>query len=134
MLYSIGKDSSVMLHLATKPFFPSKPPFPLLHVDTTRKFREMYEFRDTGVRELGVELIVHVNPEAVQRGINPFVHGSAVHTDIWKTQGLRQALDQGGHAEIAGHMWAGGFSKGDCVRSVTVVVLTAVGSKLLLQR
>jgi sulfate adenylyltransferase subunit 2 len=96
MLYSIGKDSSVMLHLATKAFFPSKPPFPLLHVDTTWKFREMYEFRDMRVRQLGMELLVHVNPEAVQRGINPFVHGSAVHTDIWKTQGLKQALDQYG--------------------------------------
>ena len=96
MLYSIGKDSSVMLHLAIKAFFPSKPPFPLLHVDTTWKFREMYEFRDARVRQLGMELIVYVNPEAVQRGINPFTHGSAVHTDIWKTQGLKQALDQYG--------------------------------------
>jgi sulfate adenylyltransferase subunit 2 len=96
MLYSIGKDSSVMLHLATKAFYPSKPPFPLLHVDTTWKFREMYEFRDLRVREVGMQLIVHVNPEAVARGINPFVHGSAVHTDIWKTQGLRQALDKYG--------------------------------------
>jgi sulfate adenylyltransferase subunit 2 len=96
MLYSIGKDSSVMLHLATKAFYPSRPPFPLLHVDTTWKFREMYQFRDLRVRELGMELIVYVNPEAVERGINPFVHGSAVHTDIWKTQGLRQALDQYG--------------------------------------
>jgi len=96
MLYSIGKDSSVMLHLAMKAFFPSKPPFPLLHVDTTWKFREMYEFRDTRVRQLGVELIVYVNPEAVQRGINPFTHGSVVHTDIWKTQGLKQALDKCG--------------------------------------
>ncbi len=96
MLYSIGKDSSVMLHLAIKAFFPSKPPFPLLHVDTTWKFREMYEFRDARVRQLGLELIVHVNPEAVKRGINPFVHGSAVHTDIWKTEGLKQALDKYG--------------------------------------
>jgi sulfate adenylyltransferase subunit 2 len=96
MLYSIGKDSSVMLHLATKAFFPSRPPFPLLHVDTTWKFREMYEFRDLRVRQLGMELLVHINPEAVQRGINPFVHGSAVHTDIWKTQGLKQALDKYG--------------------------------------
>jgi sulfate adenylyltransferase subunit 2 len=94
MLYSIGKDSSVMLHLAAKAFYPSKPPFPLLHVDTTWKFREMYAFRDLRVRELGMELLVHVNPEAVERGINPFVHGSAVHTDIWKTQGLKQALDK----------------------------------------
>src|ERR1700680_1531677 len=96
MLYSIGKDSSVMLHLAIKAFFPSKPPFPLLHVDTTWKFREMYEFRDARVRQLGLELIVHVNPEAVRRGINPFTHGSAVHTDIWKTEGLKQAIDQYG--------------------------------------
>jgi sulfate adenylyltransferase subunit 2 len=96
MLYSIGKDSSVMLHLAIKAFFPSKPPFPLLHVDTTWKFREMYEFRDARVRQLGLELIVHVNPEAVKRGINPFTHGSAVHTDIWKTEGLKQAIDQYG--------------------------------------
>ena len=96
MLYSIGKDSSVMLHLAIKAFFPSKPPFPLLHVDTTWKFREMYEFRDARVRQLGLELIVHVNPEAVKRGINPFTHGSAVHTDIWKTEGLKQALDKYG--------------------------------------
>ena len=96
MLYSIGKDSSVMLHLAIKAFYPSKPPFPLLHVDTTWKFREMYEFRDMRVRQLGMELIVHVNPEALRLGINPFTHGSAVHTDVWKTQGLRQALDQHG--------------------------------------
>ena len=96
MLYSIGKDSSVMLHLAMKAFFPSKPPFPLLHVDTTWKFREMYEFRDARVRQLGLDLIVYVNPEAVERGINPFTHGSVVHTDIWKTQGLKQALDQYG--------------------------------------
>jgi len=96
MLYSIGKDSSVMLHLAIKAFFPSKSPFPLLHVDTTWKFREMYEFRDARVRQLGLELIVHVNPEAVKRGINPFTHGSAVHTDIWKTEGLKQALDKYG--------------------------------------
>jgi len=96
MLYSIGKDSSVMLHLAIKAFFPSKPPFPLLHVDTTWKFREMYEFRDARMRQLGLELIVYVNPEAVKRGINPFTHGSAVHTDIWKTEGLKQALDQYG--------------------------------------
>jgi sulfate adenylyltransferase subunit 2 len=96
MLYSIGKDSSVMLHLATKAFYPSKPPFPLLHVDTTWKFREMYEFRDRRVREVGMELHVHVNPDALKQGINPFTHGSAVHTDIWKTQGLKQALDKHG--------------------------------------
>ena len=96
MLYSIGKDSSVMLHLALKAFHPSKPPFPLLHVDTTWKFREMIEFRGKVTRELGLDLIVHVNPEAVALGINPFTHGSAVHTDVWKTQGLKQALDQYG--------------------------------------
>ena len=96
MLYSIGKDSSVMLRLAMKAFFPSKPPFPLLHVDTTWKFREMIEFRDKTARQLGLELLVHVNPEALAMGINPFTHGSAVHTDIWKTQGLKQALDKYG--------------------------------------
>jgi sulfate adenylyltransferase subunit 2 len=96
MLYSIGKDSSVMLHLALKAFYPSKPPFPLLHVDTTWKFREMIEFRGTTTRRLGLDLIVHVNPEALAMAINPFTHGSAVHTDIWKTQGLKQALDKYG--------------------------------------
>jgi len=96
MLYSVGKDSSVMLHLATKAFYPSKPPFPLLHVDTTWKFRAMYEFRDAMAKKLGIDLIVHINPDAVEMGINPFSHGSAVHTDIWKTQGLKQALDQYG--------------------------------------
>ena len=93
MLYSIGKDSSVMLHLALKAFYPSQPPFPLLHVDTTWKFQAMYEFRDEMAAELGIELLVHQNPECVERGINPFDHGSAVHTDMWKTEGLKQALD-----------------------------------------
>ena len=93
MLYSIGKDSSVMLHLAVKAFHPAKPPFPLLHVDTTWKFREMYEFRDRKVKELGVELLVHVNPEGLAMGIDPFIHGSTIHTDIMKTQALKQALD-----------------------------------------
>jgi sulfate adenylyltransferase subunit 2 len=96
MLYSIGKDSSVMLHLARKAFYPAKPPFPLLHVDTTWKFRDMYEFRDRTARELGMELIVHVNREGVAAGISPFVHGSAIHTDVMKTQSLRQALDKHG--------------------------------------
>ena len=96
MLYSIGKDSSVMLHLALKAFYPSKPPFPLLHVDTTWKFREMIEFRDATARERGLELLVHINPEALAQDINPFTHGSAVHTDVWKTQGLKQALDKYG--------------------------------------
>ncbi|HEV2887798.1 MAG TPA: sulfate adenylyltransferase subunit CysD [Jatrophihabitans sp.] len=93
MLYSIGKDSSVMLRLAQKAFSPSAPPFPLLHVDTTWKFREMYEFRDKAVAEAGMQLLVHQNPEALAAGINPFTHGSAVHTDVWKTEGLKQALD-----------------------------------------
>jgi len=96
MLYSIGKDSAVMLRLAMKAFYPSKPPFPLLHVDTTWKFRAMYEFRSRMATELGLELLVHSNPEALALGINPFTHGSAVHTDIWKTQGLKQALDKHG--------------------------------------
>jgi sulfate adenylyltransferase subunit 2 len=94
LLYSIGKDSSVLLHLARKAFYPSKPPFPLLHVDTTWKFREMIAFRDRTAAELGLELIVHRNPDCVAMGINPFDHGSARHTDLWKTQGLRQALDE----------------------------------------
>ena len=94
MLYSIGKDSSVMLHLARKAFFPSPLPFPLLHVDTTWKFREMIAFRDSIAREIDAELLVHINPDAVARGINPFDHGSALHTDIWKTEGLKQALGQ----------------------------------------
>jgi sulfate adenylyltransferase subunit 2 len=94
LLYSMGKDSSVLLHLARKAFYPSPPPFPLLHVDTTWKFREMIAFRDRTARELGLELIVHRNPDCVALGVNPFEHGSARHTDLWKTQGLRQALDQ----------------------------------------
>ncbi len=93
MLYSVGKDSSVMLHLALKAFYPSRLPFSLLHVDTTWKFQAMYEFRDQLVDELDVELLVHQNPECVERGINPFDHGSALHTDMWKTEGLKQALD-----------------------------------------
>ena len=96
LLYSIGKDSSVMLHLAQKAFYPGQPPFPLLHVDTTWKFREMIAFRDATARRVGMELIVHVNPEGVAMGVNPFVHGSALHTDIMKTQGLKQALDRYG--------------------------------------
>jgi sulfate adenylyltransferase subunit 2 len=93
MLYSVGKDSSVMLHLAMKAFHPSPPPFPLLHVDTTWKFQAMYEFRDKLTAELGLDLLVYQNPECVERGINPFDHGSATHTDMWKTEGLKQALD-----------------------------------------
>lgn len=94
MLYSIGKDSAVMLHLAIKAFYPAKPPFPLLHVDTTWKFREMIAFRDQRVRELGLELLVHTNPDGIASGIGPFSHGSAVHTDVMKTQALKQALDK----------------------------------------
>jgi sulfate adenylyltransferase subunit 2 len=96
MLYSIGKDSSVMLHLAMKAFFPAKPPFPLLHVDTTWKFRDMITFRDETARRLGLDLLVHINQEGLDQGINPFEHGSALHTDIMKTQALIQALDKYG--------------------------------------
>ena len=96
MLYSIGKDSAVMLHLAMKAFAPGKPPFPLMHVDTTWKFREMIEFRDELTERLGLKLIVHTNQEGVAQGIGPFTHGSAKHTDVMKTQALKQALDQYG--------------------------------------
>ncbi len=96
LLYSIGKDSSALLHLARKAFAPGKPPFPLLHVDTTWKFRDMIEFRDRTARELGLELIVHVNRDGLKAGINPFDHGSAVYTDVMKTQALRQALAEYG--------------------------------------
>jgi sulfate adenylyltransferase subunit 2 len=94
MMYSIGKDSSVMLHLAKKAFHPAPPPFPLLHVDTTWKFREMYAFRDRMAAETGADLIVHINREGLEMGIGPFTHGSVVHTDIMKTQSLKQALDK----------------------------------------
>lgn len=96
MLYSAGKDSAVLLHLARKAFFPAPPPFPLLHVDTTWKFRDMYAYRDRMAAESGMDLLVHRNPEAQALGINPFDHGSTVHTDLWKTQGLKQALDHHG--------------------------------------
>ncbi|NEW60850.1 sulfate adenylyltransferase subunit CysD [Sulfurovum sp. bin170] len=94
MLYSIGKDSSVMLHLALKAFYPATPPFPLVHVDTLWKFREMMKFRDKRVKEVGMELIVHSNPKGKAMNINPFVHGSKLHTDIMKTEGLKQLLNQ----------------------------------------
>ena len=93
MLYSIGKDSATMLHLARKAFHPAPPPFPLLHVDTTWKFRDMYALRERMSAESGMKLIVYQNPEAMEKGINPFDHGSQIHTDLWKTQGLKQALD-----------------------------------------
>ena len=96
MLYSAGKDSSVLLHLARLAFAPARPPFPLLHVDTMWKFKAMYELRDRAAAEAGMELIVHRNPEAEERGINPFDHGSALHTQMWKTDGLKQALDRHG--------------------------------------
>jgi sulfate adenylyltransferase subunit 2 len=96
MLYSIGKDSGVMLHLARKAFYPAPPPFPMLHVDTTWKFRDMYTMRDRMAAESGMELLVHKNPDAIAKNINPFTHGSAVHTDVWKTEGLKQALDKYG--------------------------------------
>ena len=95
MLYSIGKDSAAMLHVARKAFFPAPPPFPLLHVDTTWKFQDMYRLREKAARAAGMELLVHQNPEALEKGINPFDHG-ALHTDMWKTQGLKQALDKYG--------------------------------------
>jgi sulfate adenylyltransferase subunit 2 len=94
MLYSLGKDSSVMLHLARKAFYPSPPPFPLMHVDTRWKFQEMYQFRDHMAQVSGMELLVHINPEAIEKNINPFDHGSSLHTDITKTEGLKQALNQ----------------------------------------
>ena len=94
MLYSIGKDSSVMLHLAKKAFYPSKPPFPLMHIDTRWKFQEMYSFRQKIADEMGMELITHVNPEGIKKNINPLTNGSSVHTDIMKTQGLKQALEK----------------------------------------
>ena len=96
MLYSIGKDSAVLLHLLMKAFYPSKPPFPLLHVDTTWKFKEMISFRDQRARDLGVDLLVHINQEGVERGVGPFTHGATVHTDVMKTQALKQALDKYG--------------------------------------
>jgi sulfate adenylyltransferase subunit 2 len=102
MLYSLGKDSSVMLHLARKAFFPATPPFPLLHVDTRWKFQEMYLFRDHMAQSSGMELLVHVNPEAIAKDINPFDHGSALHTHITKTEGLKQALDQHGFDVVFG--------------------------------
>ena len=97
MLYSIGKDSSVMLHLALKAFYPAKPPFPLLHIDTTWKFREMIAFRDIAAKKAGMDLLVHINQDGVRRGISPVASGSAVHTQVMKTEGLRQALDAGGY-------------------------------------
>jgi len=102
MLYSIGKDSAVMLHVALKAFYPAKPPFPLLHVDTTWKFRQMIEFRDNLIREQGLNLIVYTNPEGIRQGINPFTHGSSIHTDIMKTQALKQALDSYGFGTAFG--------------------------------
>lgn len=102
MMYSVGKDSSVMLHLAMKAFAPSKLPFPMLHVDTLWKFKEMIEFRDKRAKDLGFELIVHSNPEGIDMDISPFTHGSKVHTDVMKTQALKQALNAGGYDAIIG--------------------------------
>ena len=102
MMYSIGKDSSVMLHLAMKAFYPSKPPFPLLHIDTLWKFKEMIKFRDSRVKELGLDLIVYTNEEGIKMNINPFIHGSKVHTDIMKTQALKKALNEGMYDAIIG--------------------------------
>ena len=102
MMYSIGKDSSVMLHLAMKAFYPGKPPFKFLHVDTKWKFKEMIEFRDKRAKELGLDLVVYTNPDGLEMGINPFVHGSKVHTDIMKTQALKKALNEGGYDAVIG--------------------------------
>lgn len=102
MLYSVGKDSSVMLHLARKAFYPAPPPFALLHVDTRWKFQEMYRFRDHMAQASGMQLLVHINPDAIARDINPFDHGSAMHTDVTKTEGLKQALDQYGFDLVFG--------------------------------
>ena len=102
LMYSIGKDSTVLLHLAMKAFWPAKPPFPLLHIDTTWKFREMIAFRDAAVAKLGVDLCVHINQEGVRQGISPLTHGSKVHTDVMKTQALRQALEAGKHDAAIG--------------------------------
>jgi sulfate adenylyltransferase subunit 2 len=102
MLYSVGKDSSVMLHLARKAFYPAPPPFALLHVDTRWKFQEMYRFRDHMAQASGMQLLVHINPDAITRDINPFDHGSAMHTDVTKTEGLKQALDQHGFDLVFG--------------------------------
>jgi sulfate adenylyltransferase subunit 2 len=96
MMYSIGKDSAVMLHLARKAFYPARPPFPVLHVDTTWKFREMITFRDRMARKLGLDLIIHINPEGIEKGVGPFTHGSALHTQIMKTEALKQALEAHG--------------------------------------
>ena len=125
MMYSIGKDSSVMLHLARKAFYPGTLPFPLLHVDTGWKFREMYEFRDRTAKAYGCELLVHKNPEGVAMGINPFVHGSAKHTDIMKTEGLKQALNKYGFDDRwdpknqrpeLWHNYNGQINKGESIR------------------
>jgi sulfate adenylyltransferase subunit 2 len=102
MLYRVGKDSSVMLHLAMKAFAPGKPPFKFLHVDTLWKFKEMIEFRDNRAKELGFDLVVHSNPEGIEMDINPFIHGSKVHTDIMKTEALKQALNSGGYDAVIG--------------------------------
>jgi len=102
MMYSVGKDSSVMLHLAMKAFAPAKPPFKFLHVDTLWKFHEMIEFRDNRAKELGFDLVVHTNPEGIEMGISPFEHGSKVHTDVMKTQALKQALNDGGYDAVIG--------------------------------
>jgi len=102
MMYSIGKDSSVMLHLAMKAFYPAKPPFKFLHVDTLWKFKEMIKFRDKRAKELGLDLVVYSNPEGIEMNINPFIHGSKIHTDIMKTEALKQALNQGGYDAVIG--------------------------------
>ena len=122
MLYSVGKDSAVMLHLARKAFYPSPPPFPLLHVDTTWKFRDMYALRDKAAKAAGMELLVYQNPEAIERGINPFDHGP-LHTDMWKTEGLKQALDKWKFDAAFGDARFDAFvgERGDLVLAGTVI-------------
>ena len=122
MLYSVGKDSAVMLHLAQKAFAPATPPFPLLHVDTTWKFKEMIEFRDRMAKEVGMDLLVHINQDGVDQGVGPFTHGSKVHTDIMKTQALKQALNEHKFDAAFGAlavMKRGAEPRNACTRSVT---------------
>ncbi len=130
MMYSIGKDSSVMLHLARKAFYPGTLPFPLLHVDTGWKFREMYEFRDRTAKAYGCELLVHKNPEGVAMGINPFVHGSAKHTDIMKTEGLKQALNKYGFDAAFG----GARRDEEKSRAIEIVPLYLAAERPVLER
>jgi sulfate adenylyltransferase subunit 2 len=131
MSYSVGKDSSVMLHLARKAFYPSPPPFPLLHVDTRWKFQAMYDFRDYMTRESGMDLLVHINPEGVEKNINPFDHGSALHTDIMKTEALKQALEHYKFDVAFGGVRRAGRGKKPCQRARILVsnIVPSMGSE-----